>query len=36
MPIKAYYDATVFDFLKDDTERILGVLAAKHQHTLEE
>jgi hypothetical protein len=36
MPIKAYYDATVFSFLKDDTERILGVLAAKHHHTLEE
>ena len=36
MPIKAYYDATVFSFLKDDTERILGVLVAKHQHTLEE
>src|ERR1039457_2448376 len=36
MPIKAYYDATVFNFLKDETERILGVLAAKHHHTLEE
>ena len=36
MPIKAYYDATVFSFLKDDTERILGVLAAQHHHTLEE
>ena len=36
MPIKAYYDATVFSFLKDDTERILGVLVAKHHHALEE
>jgi hypothetical protein len=36
MPIKAYYDATVFSFLKDDADRILGVLAAKHHHTLEE
>ena len=36
MPIKAYYEETVFSFLKDDTERILGVLTAKHHHTLEE
>src|SRR5450755_528037 len=36
MPIEAYYDATVFSFLKDDTELILGVLTAKHHHTLEE
>jgi hypothetical protein len=36
MPIKAYYDATVVSFLKDDAERILGVLTAKHHHTLEE
>jgi hypothetical protein len=36
MPIKAYYDATVLSFLQDDTERILGVLTAKHHHTLEE
>jgi hypothetical protein len=36
MPIKAYYDATVFSFLKDDVERILGVLAANHHHALEE
>src|SRR5579872_5371526 len=36
MPIKSYYDATVFDFLKDDTARILGVLAAEHHHALEE
>jgi Schlafen group 3, DNA/RNA helicase domain len=36
MPINAYYDATVLSFLKDDTERILGVLTAKHHHALEE
>jgi hypothetical protein len=36
MPIKAYYDATVSIFLKEDTERILGILTAKHHHTLEE
>src|SRR4029077_12142419 len=36
MPIKAYYDATVFRFLDDDPDRILGVLAAKHHHALEE
>jgi hypothetical protein len=36
MPIKAYYDATVADFLRDDQERILGVLAANHHHALEE
>ena len=36
MPIKAYYSATVRDFLKDDDERILGVLTAEHHHALEE
>jgi hypothetical protein len=36
MPIKAYYDAPVPSFLRDDTERILGVLATNHHHTLEE
>lgn len=36
MPIKAYYDATVSRFLTEDTERILGVLAANHHHALEE
>jgi hypothetical protein len=35
MPIKAYYDAPVPSFLRDDTERILGVLATNHHHTLE-
>jgi hypothetical protein len=36
MPIKAYYIATVASFLKQDAERILGVLTAEHHHTLEE
>jgi hypothetical protein len=35
MPIKAYYNARVSSFLEDDTERILGVLAGEHHHTLE-
>ena len=36
MPIKAYYSAVVSDFLKDDAERILGVLTTEHHHALEE
>lgn len=36
MPIKAYYNATVSHFRKDNTERILGVLTTEHHHTLEE
>jgi hypothetical protein len=36
MPIKAYYNASVSSFLKDDAERILGVLTAEHHHALEE
>lgn len=36
MSIKAYYQATVSTFLEDNTERILGVLVAKHHHSLEE
>src|SRR4051794_413808 len=36
MPVKAYYNAKVDHFLKDDTERILGVLTAEHHHALEE
>src|SRR5258706_4220651 len=36
MPIKAYYNATVSSFLKEDAERILGVLTAEHHHALEE
>ena len=36
MPIKAYYNATVSDFLKDDDDRILGVLTVEHHHALDE
>lgn len=36
MPIKAYYNAHISGFLKDDPERILGVLTANHHHALEE
>ena len=36
MPIKAYYNATVSSFLKEDAERILGILTAEHHHALEE
>jgi hypothetical protein len=36
MPIKAYYDAPISSFVKDDPERILGVLTAQHHHALEE
>ncbi len=36
MPIKAYYNALVSDFLKEDDERILGVLTGAHHHSLEE
>jgi hypothetical protein len=36
MPIKAYYNALVSDFLKDDDERLLGVLTTEHHHALEE
>jgi hypothetical protein len=36
MPIKAYYGAPVADFLKDDDERILGVLTTEHHHALEQ
>jgi hypothetical protein len=36
MPIKAYYCATVPSFLKDDADRILGVLTTAHHHSLEE
>ena len=36
MPIKACYDAPVSSFLKEDTERILGILTSQHHHTLEE
>lgn len=36
MATKAYYSATVPDFLGDMPERILGTLATEHHHTLEE
>lgn len=36
MPVKAYYNAPVSSFLKDNIERILGVLPAEHHHALEE
>jgi hypothetical protein len=36
MPIKAYYNASVCEFLKDDSERILGILTSEHHHALEE
>ena len=36
MPIRAYYSAHVSIFLRDDAERILGVLTSKHHHALEE
>jgi hypothetical protein len=36
MPIKAYYSEAVSNFLKDDDERILGVLAREHHHALDE
>lgn len=36
MPIKAYYNESVCEFLKDDPERILGVLTSEHHHALEE
>jgi hypothetical protein len=36
MPIRAYYNATVSSFLKEDAERILGILTAEHHHALEE
>jgi hypothetical protein len=36
MPIKAYYNAPVCQFLNDDAERILGVLTSEHHHALEE
>jgi Uncharacterized conserved protein (DUF2075) len=36
MPVKAYYNAPLSTFLKDNTERILGVLTTEHHHALEE
>ena len=36
MPIKAYYHAPISDFLRDNAERVLGVLTSEHHHSLEE
>ena len=36
MPIRAYYNAAIPDFIDDNTERILGVLTTEHHHALEE
>jgi hypothetical protein len=36
MPIRAYYNAPVSNFLTDDPERILGILTGQHHHALEE
>jgi len=36
MPIKAYYGEIVHNFLKDNNERILGVLTREHHHALDE
>jgi Uncharacterized conserved protein (DUF2075) len=36
MPIRAYYNAPICQFVKDDPERILGVLTSEHHHVLEE
>ena len=36
MPIRAYYNAAIPDFIDDNPERILGVLTTEHHHALEE
>jgi hypothetical protein len=36
MAIRAYYTERISDFLEDDPERVLGILAAHHHHNLEE
>lgn len=36
MPVRAYYHAPVSQFLSDDREHILGVLASGHHHDLEQ
>ena len=36
MPVKAYYAAEMTAFLKEDPERILGMLTEHHQHSLEQ
>lgn len=36
MPIRAYYNEPVSRFLRDDDDRILGVLTSQHHHALDE
>ncbi len=36
MPIKAYYNTDLSSFVRDDPERILGVLTEEHHHSLDE
>jgi hypothetical protein len=36
MPIQAYYQAALPDFLIEDPDRILGILATRHHHATEE
>lgn len=36
MPVKAYYNEAIPDFLVDSDERILGILTREHHHALEE
>ena len=36
MSVRAYYDADIGDFLNDNDERILGILAVGHHHSLDE
>ncbi len=36
MPIKAYYSEAISNFLKEDDERILGILTREHHHALDE
>jgi len=35
MSVKAYYNAEIRNFLNDDDDRILGILTARHHHSLE-
>jgi hypothetical protein len=35
MSVRAYYKAEIRDFLSDDDDRILGILTARHDHSLE-
>lgn len=36
MPVRAYYQAVVSEFIHDDPERILGILTSKHHHDVEQ